>query len=316
MTSEFKAEAATSTQPQMTLSITFQGPFLFDFKNSPANDPYATVDIYAPYCPYHEAGFFYGDYSYSETDMWSKANGGGCPPTGTGDLSRRYVINGSGIQACFGVPIQIYPVQPPQPNPPTDNDPFLKPEPSDGAEIVTEKILFQVTVPRPWYIYPLYCDRVDVVKSFTSSTKEPSQKVQIYATGMRFYYPWDSCSNIQLFYPNTSSTSSTPGFGVLDLTPPASGNCAPLPNYGDIEIRYQGLGMLDRNDSHSDARSCFANLAILAGLNEWWLNYEDRMATPSNQSHPYRPVDKIESYTGGDCGAPIIGLGLQGITAK
>jgi hypothetical protein len=306
MTSEFKAE--TKTQPQMNLSITFQGPFLFDFKNTPANDPNATVDIYAPYCPYHEAGFFFGDSSYSETEIWSTIHGGTCPPSPTAGLSRRYVINGNGIQACGGIPVQLNPVQPPRTNPPSNNDPILKPESGDGAKIVTEKILFQVTVPRPSFIYPLYCDTVNLVKGFSTP---PSQIVQVYATGLRFYYAWDNCTKIQLFCPQLDPTTKIPGFGVpQDITPPSSGNCASLPDHGDIEIRYQGLGMLDRNDRHSDARSCFANLAILAGLNEWWLNYEDRMATPSNPSRPYRPGQSFESFTGGDCLSPIVALGF------
>jgi hypothetical protein len=62
-----------------------------------------------------------------------------------------------------------------------------------------------------------------------------------------------------------------------------------LPQPGDIEIRYDGIGLEDENDPHSDARACFASLASLAGT-EWWLYYDDGLGCPTN---PYRP-DKFK----------------------
>lgn len=307
MTLELNSGAAVPELPKMTLCITFQGPLLFDFKKSTCNDPEATVDIYAPYCPYHEAGFFVSDFSYSETDLCRGANGGSCPPPGYCTLSRRYIIKGCGIEPCPTAPQQITPVQLPPSSPPTYNDPLLKPAPGDNAKVVHEKVLFQVTVPRPWLIYPLFCDTVNVVKGPTGI---PSPNVQMYGTGLRFFYPWDTKSNIDLYAPTKDPITHQPGYSKLDLTPPTAGRCSPLPNFGEIDVRYQGFGLEDRNDAHSDARSCFANVAVLAGLSEWWLNYEDGMSTPSNPSHPYKPVAWAEAHTGGDCGAPVIALGL------
>jgi hypothetical protein len=299
MAEGLKSETLTSTQTPMTLSITFQGPFLFDFKDSPDDDQ--TVDVYAPYCPYHEAGIFFGDNSCSETDIWTRANGSSGPPTLNGP-KRKYIIEGSGIGAFTGVPSQIYPVRPPPREVPKPNDPILKPNDDEDAQVVQDKILFQITVPRPWIVYPMYCDVVDVVRKFTD---KPSQIPQIYGTGLRFLYPWDTSSSIFLCSPGNCSS---------EMTPPSDGGCSSLPKHGEIEVRYQGIGLQDRNDAHSDARACFASLATLAGMNEWWLNYEDGMATPTNPSHPFAPYRKLLAHTGGDCGASVIALGLPNVS--
>ena len=92
---------------------------------------------------------------------------------------------------------------------------------------------------------------------------------------------------------------------------------------GDIEIRYQGLGLADENDMHSDARSCFASMAALAGV-EWWLNYGDCKGSPTNGSKGSKDEAKssgpcagsngkvtIHNHTGGDCHAASLVNGLD-----
>jgi hypothetical protein len=309
MTAEPSTSATAPAMPKMTLCITFQGPLLFDFKSLTCNDPDATVDVYAPYCPYHEAGFFVSDFSYSETDLCRGANNGSCPSPGSCTLARRYIIKGCGIVPCPTAPQQITPVQLPS-TPGICNDPILKPAPGDQAKVVHEKVLFHVTVPRPWLIYPLYCDAVNVVKGPSDT---PSPNVEAYGTGLRFFYPWDTKSCINLYAPTKDPITQQPGYSKLDLTPPTAGTCSPLPDLGEIEVRYQGFGLEDRNDAHSDARSCFASVAVLAGLSEWWLNYEDGMSSPTNRGHFAKAVEGAEAHTGGDCGAPVVALGLPSI---
>jgi hypothetical protein len=302
-----KAKAKTKPQAVMTLSITFQGPFLFDFKDSPKDDQ--TVDIYAPYCPYHEAGIFFGDSAYSETDL------GNAPPVGGNPLGqkvpRRYFIAGPGIEPCAEVPNQIYPLNPPRRAGIVPfNDPILKPLASDSLTLNPGKVMFQLTVPRPTHVYPLYCDVVKIVKSFDEAPGQTSL-MEVHATGLRFLYAWDSTTSIYLYAPGTDPSKSTPPTtGVYNITPAAAGTCDLLPNHGAIDIRYQGLELLDRNDPHADARSCFANLATMAGATEWWLNYGDGLSTPADAIPPDKINQNFTSYTGGDCGAPVIGRGL------
>jgi hypothetical protein len=74
-------------------------------------------------------------------------------------------------------------------------------------------------------------------------------------------------------------------------------------------VRYQGLGLLDENDRHSDARACFASMVTLVGK-EFWLNYGDGMCSPTNPSHPV-PLQShtgmsILAHPGGDCYAPAL----------
>jgi hypothetical protein len=303
---EDKRSAAVLAHPAMTLSIIFQGPLVFDFGIISANGANPTVDVYAPYCPYHEAGFFYEDFSYSETDLWLAANGG-VSPTPSGGLARAYTIQGSGITACTGAPTQLNPVRPPTVLGRISNDPVLKPVPSDKAQVVPEKILFRTTVPRPWLIYPLYCDSVEVVKGFSTT---PQGNLLACATGLRFLYPWVVGSDIYLYPPGTKPPVTTTG--AKDITPPAGND---LPDHGSIDVRYQGLEIQDRNDTHSDARSCFASVATLAGVTEWWLNYGDGMTSPTNPSKPSK-LPQPRSHTAGDCGAPAIVLGLPAITTS
>jgi hypothetical protein len=297
-----KAETAPSKQRKMTLSITFQGPFLFDFKDSPKEDP--TVDVYAPYCPFHEAGIFFGDNALSETDLYNVAVAA-AGTISSQALFRSYFISGPGVDSCLDVPNQIYPVRPPHRAVSIYNDPFLKPLDSENPQIDTDKVMFHFNIPRPSHIYPIYCDVVDLVRGFDT---DPGAEMQIYATGLRLLYAWDTTTKIYLYAPGTNPTSNTPqSVGVHDITPAAAGNCDLLPEQGAIDIRYQGIELQDRNDPHADARSCLASLATMAGSTEWWLNYGDGKSSPTNTSRPYKPIKQVESYTGGDCGAPVIG---------
>ena len=306
-----KANIKTAARSAMNLSITFQGPFLFDFKGSPKDD--TTIDIYAPYCAYHEAGIFFGDSAYSETDL-GKAAQTGTTPQGQ-KVQRRYFVTSTGIKACTTVPNQIYPRNPPKrPGIVPYNDPLLKPLESESLTLNPDKVLFQFTVPRPSYIYPLYCDVVQVMKSFDESAGQVAV-MPIHATGLRLLYAWDGSASIYLYGPGTDpSEDATASKGVYEITPPAAGACPGLPESGSIDVRYQGLELLDRNDPHSDARSCFANLATMAGATQWWLNYGDGIAAPPD-AIPANPIrETIDSYTGGDCGAPVIGRGLSIVT--
>jgi hypothetical protein len=302
-----KAEPNVSERSEMTLSITFQGPFLFDFKDSPEDD--LTVDIYAPYCAYHEAGIFFGDSAYSETDL---ANAPPVVVVPTGEkVPRKYFIAGPGIKACSTVPNQIYPHHPPRdPSIEPYNDPLLKPLETETLTLNPGKVLFQFTVPRPSHIYPLYCDVVQIRKSFDEGPGQ-SALMPIHATGLRFSYAWDSTTSIYLYARGTDpSKNAPPTTGVYEITPAAAGNCPGLANHGSIDIRYQGLEQLDRNDPHSDARSCFASLATMAGATQWWLDYGDGLAEPADPIPPDLIRETFTSYTGGDCGAPVIGRGL------
>ena len=305
-----KAKAKVAAQSTMTLSITFQGPFLFDFKGSPENDP--TVDIYAPYCPYHEAGIFFGDSAYSETDFGNKLPTVGIPPV---KVARKYFIAGSGINACPNVPNQIYPLRPPRDAriKPPYNDPFLKLLESETRGRNPGKVMFQFTVPRPSYVYPQYCDEVHIVKSFDQAPGQYAL-MPIHATGLRFLYAWDSSTKIYLYPPGTEPSKNAPPSEIAhEITPPASGNCPGMTDHGSIDIRYQGLDLLDRNDPHADARSCLASLATMAGATEWWLDYGDGLAAPADPTPtPGRVLPNFQSYTGGDCGAPVIGHGIPG----
>jgi hypothetical protein len=290
--SSLSTNLSTNNFPtNISLSITFRGPFLYVFPPVKGDDPNPVVDIYAPYCPYHEAGFFYSDYSYSETELWKEAQKRGNPPT-----HRKYTIDGDGITAYARNPDIIDPVYLPYPNDPLGGGPILQPGSGDTPSLRHHKMLFHLSVPRPRFIYPLYCDSVEVVKSYSTG---PSGTSSQYGTALRFFYEWDTDSIITL---------TPPGLRPLSLTPPI---VPELPSYGDIEIRYEGLGITDNNDPHSDSRSCFADLVTLAGL-EWWLSYKDGLSTPSNPSNAHGPRPySTHAHTGADCYAPSLVIGLK-----
>ena len=82
---EVKPVATPAPSPAIALSITFSGPLFFMFKKGSDT----TVDVYAPYCPYHEAGIFYSDGSFSETNLWKCSQSSVTSPA---SLDRHYSI--------------------------------------------------------------------------------------------------------------------------------------------------------------------------------------------------------------------------------
>lgn len=308
------------------LSITFSGPMLFDFVPETEN---GRVDIYVPFCPFHEAGFFYSSGSLSEIDVWKKE-----PKTGPGrPLNIAYKIFGEGIKQnpkahliSSQFPKGPTPVTktPPEPEhqkdsttPAASNIVYilqLAAQKSKGAKTTVSpppyKTMFKLTVPMPRYVSPLYFDNLQVVESFDVKA---GQTLFQHCTALRFFYEWNARSIIQLGTPTTS----------YEITPPVFNN---LPQMTDIEVRYEGIEIEDENDPHSDARSCFASLATLAGV-DWWINYGDGLTSPTNPSRPpsdsstkataSRPGNaraasgfSLLSHTGGDCHAPVIVNGL------
>ena len=84
-----KTTKENSQSPDITLSISFNGPLFFDFASRRDQ-----VDIYAPYCPYHQAAFFFQRHSFSETDLYACAVKHGPHPH---PPKRHYSIVGAGI---------------------------------------------------------------------------------------------------------------------------------------------------------------------------------------------------------------------------
>jgi|GEM_PF-6714229 len=271
------------TTTPVTLSVSFYGPLLYDFRS---RSPW--IDIYAPYCPNHLAGFFFDDFSYSETLLWQNAQ----QAAQLDPAKRAYTLHADGLAAHRGRPTVL------QPATLAGAPPLYQPK---NVRLQKDKVLFKLAVPRPELIYPLYTDNVQIVESATKKPK-PWNQFQHYATGLRFFYRWDALSAVLLDVPGGSSVNLTPP--LLDtLTPELHQSVA------SIEVRYQGLSILDQNDAHSDARACFASLTTLAGLTAW-LNYGDGKGAPTNPApNPPRPsTGPIQtcSITGADCHAPVI----------
>jgi len=328
--SSVQTPSETSSQAP-SLSITFNGPMLFDFILSAAGN---TVDIYVPYCPYHEAGFFFSSGSLSETDLWNCALQSQTTPLTISD--RAYGVTGSGIksnnslpkplQASFPTGPLLKTITPPESSTKqaqttgSDTVYILKlPETKIGAKQSSlpptlAKAMFKVSVPMPAHISPLYADSLNVI-SGAGTGPTPADQAIAHCTSVRFFYEWDAATDITL---------SAPGGGSHTITPPVY---AGLPTMANIEIRYEGPNLADENDPHSDARSCFASLAALAGT-DWWLNFNDAISCPTNQSLPVgnTPVQRDPCqatisnnvtrlqprfHTGADCHAPIIVNGLD-----
>lgn len=294
---------------------------LFDFGKSGTS---GEVDVYVPFCPYHEAGFFFQTDSYSETDLFACA-------TKTKDVPREYSIKSSGISLPTSAPLPVYPCFPPSTTllktytpsasgtkrtPATaDGTVYLLSAPDPGSRRLKEKAnpldkrLFKISVPKPWFIASLYTDSLEVCVDSTSPRaigKLSASAARQHATSLRFYYPWDAKSPIHLM----------PPYGKpLPITPPTYRE---VPVLSDIEIRYEGIGLEDDNDPHSDAHSCFASLTAMAGAN-WWLNYGDGRTSPSSHMIPREPFLKLNPCpqpeqqkikTGDDCHAPLLTIGL------
>ena len=292
-------ETFRNTSDGAALSISFSGPYLYDFRGE------NQIDIYAPYCPSHEAGFFYSDNSRSETDLWACAQSDKDMPKGA---SRCYTINSLGIAQSLGPPKLIGPLESTlsQPNPIK----ILTPGDAAKCNPRFNKMLFKLSVPIPTWVYPLYSDRLEVVDGYDQL---PNGNSEFHATGLRFFYQWDG-SQISLELPSKKS---------CNITPPVFRQ---LPTIADIEVRYAGVDVHDRNDPHSDARSCFASLTTMAGF-DWWLNYGDCLGSPTNPSKgsataqsapdPCAGIGEatgrfLVQHTGADCHAPIIALGWEG----
>ncbi len=315
----------TNSAPVIQLSISFSGPMFFDFAT---NLSAGLVDIYVPYCPYHEAGFFFLRHSYSESDLYAcavQSNNGNA-------VDRVYSVVTGGIPTRTSLPDSITSSFPTgkslKTTTPTEASASAAKnragQPSDTIYLLSIdglgtrasqaklpptlcKRLFKLSVPMPAYLSTLYTDLLKVVPA--SSTG--SGPLLEHSTALRFYYEWDAKTDITLNAP----------YGVSRrITPPVY---AELPCISDIEIRYEGLGLEDDNDPHSDARSCFASLTALAGT-DWWLYYNDGRTTPTSPILPPTPLpeaqlDPCDDYdrggghlkTGADCHAPIITMGLS-----
>lgn len=280
-----------------TLSITLSGPFVYVFNPGHVK---TTVDIYAPFCPYHEAGIFFSRGSVSETELWKCAQS---RMPGLCDADRIYTVYGEGMRRNTEMPKVV---------PPSRNaKEYVGIQiigVTDGTSIALrlDKMMFNISLPRPKYVFPLYFDKVEVVPDFDTA---PTNSFSEYCTGLRFFYDWDSRTPIVLTIPTGEP---------VDITPPVFSD---LPKLADIEIRYSGLDIADANDMHSDARSCFASLSTLAGLKHW-LNYGDGRGCPTNPGHSSNPGGAISDpcsvighypdfHTGADCHAPIIVAGLS-----
>jgi hypothetical protein len=286
------------------LSITFNGPLFFIFHKGSDT----TVDVYAPYCPYHEAGIFYSDNSFSETNLWQCSR----RQPSVGLLDRAYSIYGAGLVANSEAPILLQ-RKFPQFNSSAEAanfSPIVTTKSLNNPTPALHKKLFKLTVPRPLYVYPIYSDMVEVVPDYDPASVKNA--FVHHATGLRFVYRWDAASVIELKIPSGS---------ICNITPPVFKE---LPTLSDIEVRYQGIDLTDENDEHSDARACFASLATLVG-STCWLNYGDGKSCPTNPSpQPLNvgvaedPCEGVgnglehpEVHTGGDCHAPVIADGLD-----
>jgi hypothetical protein len=306
------------------LSITFNGPMLYDFVPQGAN---GTVDIYVPFCPYHEAGFFFSDGSYSEVDLWNCALKS---RRRRDTIQRTYRIEGlspngelpTALVSTFPPGLTLATITPPEGSkskkkkaPAGANSVYIlrldgkrRRGRSKGLPPTISKAMFKLSVPMPRYIGGLYYDNLEVV---VNSGTTPNGSFIPHCTALRFIYDWDAASKVSLIIPDGSSR---------EITPPVYDE---LPAMADIEVRYEGLNIADENDPHSDARACFASLSALAGTT-WWLSYNDGMSCPTNPSLPTgaRPVPRdpcatggphrgVPFHTGADCHAPAIVNGLE-----
>lgn len=308
------------------LSISFNGPMFFDFATSKGAK---VVDVYVPYCPLHLGGFFFSSGSCSETDLYAHCKSGADPAKWP---PRNYTISSAGIKAtsdlptaipCSGAGKLLTRTPRPKPKVPLEQqhesadihadamdsiyllsiEPIAQAADAKGDPTLPDlKRLFKLTVPMPRFVSALYSDFLEVVPN---ASLPPCGDKFVHCTSLRFYYAWDG-SEVNLQLPDGST--STP------ITPPLFPQ---LPQLADIEVRYDGIGLEDENDPHSDARACFSSLASLAGA-DWWIYYSDGLGCPTN---PYRreskqpgKVEKPKTVlikTGSDCHAPVITTGLS-----
>ncbi|HEY2470165.1 MAG TPA: hypothetical protein VGI45_20360 [Terracidiphilus sp.] len=312
-------------RPEIHLSISFSGPMFFDFASNLKD---GVVDIYVPYCPYHEAGVFFLRHSYSETDLYACA----LKFKTQDQVERAYRITADGIPPRYSLPTPIkssYPAgkRSATHNPSSKLDSALKTKTEqdpehiyilsidNGSERAKERLptsvckrLFKLSVPMPAYLGTLYTDHLQVLPG-SGSIEDVAFE---HCTALRFYYEWDAESKVYL---------RAPCHLVRNITPPVYDE---LPLISDIEIRYEGINLQDGNDPHSDARSCFASLTSLAGT-DWWLYYDDGRTSPTGPILPLTQCPPIERdpcddyehggglhiRTGADCHAPIITTGLS-----
>ena len=286
----------------VTLSITFSGPLLFDFIPGFGQ---CGVSVYAPYCPYHIAGIFASRLSYSETDLWKCVQ----KQNPSDRFDRAYEIKGDGITRNTGKPVVIGEGQSSFINSEMARSVIRSMPGTKGLCPPKDKILFKFTVPTPDYVYPLYIDKVEIVDGYDTDPND--NNIAPHSSGLRFFYTWDGATPINIVLPMGSTR---------DVTPPVLDQVAAS---ADIEVRYEGIGLTDENDPHSDSRSCFASLTMLAGV-EAWLNYGDGRSSPTNRSHCINDAitdpDPCASagaqgiapriHSGADCHAPIIVNGL------
>jgi hypothetical protein len=292
--------AQGSESSAFALSMTFMGPLVFDFI-----PPFggSGVIIYAPYCPYHLAGIFSSTRSCSETDLWKCL----LYQNPNGEFARAYSINGKGVSQNTGKPQVIGPSNSEVLTSDVMKSVIRSMPGSKSLSPRADKVLFKLWVPMPRFVYPLYVDQVEIVDGYDT---RPNGNFAPFCTGLRFFYSWDG-SEIDIILPNGSTR---------DITPPVF---AEVPASADIELRYEGLGLTDENDPHSDSRSCFASVTMLVGT-ESWLNYGDGRSSPTNRSSSgsekcsdpdpcgaYEGSERsTEIHSGADCHAPIVVNGL------
>jgi hypothetical protein len=219
-------------------------------------DATKNVDVYAPACDGHTAGIFYSTASLPITPMAQQGH------NHVHQISGKSLSSHGGAISKIGASLGKLPTAP-------------------GAGLALSA--FRVSVPRPKIVHGLIPVDVEIV------TGSPTGTLQAYATALRFYYDWTVGTPVTLQgpgYPHPKPKNPPP---PLNITPPAG---APLPDYGDISIEHRGPESGDPD--HTDAISCFAKIAQVAGVN-WWLSFYN--------SSSGGPAVK----TGADCGAvPLV----------
>jgi hypothetical protein len=215
-----------------TLQLSFHGPFLYKFLA-------AEVEIYAPKCAGHAAGFFTAK---NETPLTGRHRKGD---------TRRYRVTGP----VFTPPTPLRPTQFFDPG-----DTILNA--GKTAKPVFESSHFCLIVPRPQIVVPISFSEVEVIDNAANPLATPKGELAKRACGLRFFFDADLSKELVL-------TLNNLGAVVLksDFDAPALGY-----DFADAEIRYASA--TEEDQEHQDALECFESLATLAGV-DWWLCYEN-----------------------------------------
>jgi len=227
-----------------TLAVTFQGPFVFSVGQD-------NITVYGPDCLDHVAVF-----STVEAEA---------PILGQAGAMASYALSSPGITPIRG------PVGYPLGDRPSD---YII-DASNAGKVNLSLPKFSIQLPLPTYIYGISADEAEVVK-----TGAPTNKLQKWSTGLRFYYTYD------LEQPVSFGSSGSPVSYSFS-------NIGTFTDYADITIQHVGPEADD--PEHKDALACFGTIMTLLGLS-WTLNYGNT-GTFSPKSRP-----------GGDCKSPVVML--------